>query len=65
MLVQKGGILYTFESKKEPEELKFIFSNFNNRKDEFELKKKLVKCYINHKKLGVTYSKEIMDKFYS
>lgn len=62
MYVQKGGMLFMVQDKK-PEELKFIFSNFKGGKEEFEIKNKLIKCYFNHKTLGVSYSPEIMKYF--
>jgi hypothetical protein len=66
MFVQKSGILYTFDAEKDKDELKFIFSNTSTnttmKKEEFDYRNKLAKCYINHKKLGVVYSSEIMKE---
>jgi hypothetical protein len=65
MFVQKNGILYTFDTDKDKSELKFIFSGniiTPMKKEEFEYRNKLAKCYVNHKKLGVAYSSEIMKE---
>lgn len=62
MYVQKAGMLFMVQDKK-PEELKFIFSNFKGGKEEFEIKNKLFKCYLNYKNLGVTYPPEITKYF--
>jgi hypothetical protein len=59
--VQKNGMFYSV-AKMENDELKFIFRNLSaTDKNDFENKQKLGKCYMNHKKLGVMYNKEIMD----
>ena len=70
-LIQKNGIIYLMSKNLEESEndfndkLKFIFKDFRNTKNEFESRLSLSKCYLNHKKLGVEYSKDIMDKINS
>ena len=65
-LIQKNGMLFTISNNGENEEdfslkLEFIFKDFKNERGEFETKSNLAKCYVQHKKLGCIYNKEIMD----
>ncbi len=64
-IVQKNGMIYTINSESNPiiqsEKLRFLFKNLSVEKNDFEMRNKLLPCYLNHKKLGVEYNKEIMD----
>ena len=61
-LLKKNGTIYTMVDESDSEKLRFIFKNLGTEKGDFETRCNLAKCYINHKKLGVIYSKEIMDQ---
>lgn len=62
-MIKKNGMIYTVTNETDNDSLKFIFLNLKADKDDFENKTKLAKCYMNHKKLGVEYSSEVMSMF--
>jgi hypothetical protein len=67
IVVQKEGILYTMTNTDKNlddfyDRVQFIFKGSFQSKDEFTQRSKLSNCYLNYKKLGVTYPENIQSK---
>lgn len=69
IVVQKDGILYTITNTDKNlddfySRVQFIFKGTFQSKDEFSQRLKLSNCYLNYKKLGVTYPENIQSKIF-
>lgn len=67
IVVQKDGILYTITNTDKNTDdfysrVQFIFKGSFHSKDEFSQRSKLSNCYLNYKKLGVTYPQNIQSR---